>query len=345
MGDERDIGLVDAHAEGDGCDHHHIVLADKAGLVLFAGACIEAGVIRHGVDAVFAQEGGGIFHPLARQAVDDAALPGVLLLDKAQQLLLGLVLFDDVIGQVRPVKAGQEDPRLFQPQVMADLLAGIRVGGGGQGNARHVRKAIGQYAEFPVFRTEVVSPLADAMRFVNGEQADFHRRDPVEKARAEQAFRCDVQQFQRAGTRGARHGACLLGVLGRIEEGRGDAKFGQCGNLVLHQCDQRADDDGQSAAHQRGNLEAQGLAATGRHQHQRMLSFGNVADDVGLRAAEIRVTKYVAQDLAGVGKGGLGRVHRPDCKQKRAPLPCRSMHWDRRCAKLATILSFSSTQS
>jgi hypothetical protein len=32
MGDEADIGLVDPHAEGDGCDHHHIFARDKFGL-------------------------------------------------------------------------------------------------------------------------------------------------------------------------------------------------------------------------------------------------------------------------------------------------------------------------
>ena len=33
MGDEAHVGLVDAHAEGDGRDHHHVLAADERGLV------------------------------------------------------------------------------------------------------------------------------------------------------------------------------------------------------------------------------------------------------------------------------------------------------------------------
>ena len=41
---------------------------------------------------------------------------------------------------------------------------------------------------------------------------------------------------------------------------------GQGIDLILHQCNQRRDDDGTARAEQGGNLVAQALAAAGRHQ-------------------------------------------------------------------------------
>ena len=55
MGDEAHVGLVDAHAEGDGGDHHHAVLAQEAALVGRAHLRVEAGVVGQGIEAVFDQ--------------------------------------------------------------------------------------------------------------------------------------------------------------------------------------------------------------------------------------------------------------------------------------------------
>jgi hypothetical protein len=51
----------------------------------------------------------------------------------------------------------------------------------------------------------------------------------------------------------ARSSASLRERLGRIEESRAHADFGQRIHLVLHQRDQRRDDDADAVAQQRGN--------------------------------------------------------------------------------------------
>ena len=43
--DEAHVGLVDAHAEGDGRDHHHTVLAEEDILVVAAHRLVEAGMV------------------------------------------------------------------------------------------------------------------------------------------------------------------------------------------------------------------------------------------------------------------------------------------------------------
>ncbi len=53
-------------------------------------------------------------------------------------------------------------------QPLDDLLARRRVRGGGQGNARDVREALGKHGQADVFRTKVVPPLRHAVRLVYG---------------------------------------------------------------------------------------------------------------------------------------------------------------------------------
>lgn len=108
MGDEADVGLVDAHAEGDGGDDDQAVLAQEPGLVGGAGPRVEPRVVRDGLDPVVAEEVGGALDRVAREAVDDARVARVLLLEEGEELLLRVVLGDDPVLDVGPVEAGDE---------------------------------------------------------------------------------------------------------------------------------------------------------------------------------------------------------------------------------------------
>ena len=55
-------------------------------------------------------------------------------------------------------------------------------------------------------------------------------------------------------------------------------------HLVLHQRDERRDDDRQPRSRQRGQLEAERLAAAGRQQREDILARQRVADDLLLQA-------------------------------------------------------------
>ena len=70
--DPAHIGLVDAHAKGDGGDDHLRVIANERFLVVATRRCIETGVIRQCADAIALQSLGELIDALAREAVDDA---------------------------------------------------------------------------------------------------------------------------------------------------------------------------------------------------------------------------------------------------------------------------------
>ncbi len=92
VGDEADVGLVDAHAEGDGGDDDQAVLAQEPGLVGGAGPRVEPRVVRDGLDPVVAEEVGGALDRVAREAVDDARVARVLSLRKVRSCFFGSFL-------------------------------------------------------------------------------------------------------------------------------------------------------------------------------------------------------------------------------------------------------------
>ena len=118
---EAHVGLVDAHAERDGGDHHDAVLAEEPGLVRGAYRRVETRVIRQRIDALGPEEVGGLLDGLAAERIDDARRPRGLRADERQQLPPRVDLRLDAVLDVRPVEARDEVLRLGQPQSLGDL--------------------------------------------------------------------------------------------------------------------------------------------------------------------------------------------------------------------------------
>ena len=72
-------------------------------------------------------------------------------------------------------------------------------------------------------------------------------------------------------------------------------------DLVVHQRNQRRDDDGDAVAcvlpGDGGYLVAKRLAAAGWHQHQRIAAVHHMVNDGRLRAAKVGIAKDFAQDV------------------------------------------------
>ena len=192
--------------------------------------------------------------------------------------------------------------RVFQRQALDDLAPRGRIRGRGQRDARHVRPALVQQRELAVFRAEVVAPLRDAVRLVDGEQGDARALQQRQEARRQQALRRDVEQVELAvGEQRARPPARVAGIERGVEERRAHAELPQRLDLVLHQRDQRRDDDRRALAQQRGQLVAQRLAAAGGHEHQRIAAVG----DVRRRSRPARRGRRRNRKRGGGGRGRL----------------------------------------
>lgn len=329
MADIAHIGLVDAHAEGDGSHHHHAVLAQEAVLVGLAAGRLHAGMIGQRGMAHGREVGGKLFGAFARGAVDDAVLAAAGG-DEVADLLAGAGLGHHRQMQVGTVEAAQEQPRRRLPEQPGDDVgAGGRVGGGGQRDGWRCTEFAPHLAQRQVFRAEVMAPLRHAMGLVDGQQADTvffqHRHGAV----AHQPLRRHIQQPQRTVAQApVDAGAVLLRHRG-VERRGIDAVALQGPHLVAHQRDQRRDDDGQPAGQDRRQLVAQRLAAAGRHHRQHIGTAEQRLHDLRLPGAETLETENRMQGgfcrwKCGSRWGnGLFRCH---TDRKAAPI-CRVPLW------------------
>ena len=166
--------------------------------------------------------------------------------DELQQLPRGVFFLDDGVADVGPVKAADELARALQLQPLDDVGARECIGRGGEGDEWYAGPVLVQQGERAVFRAEVMASLVDAMRFVNGEQAELvaraQRIQQLQKARRGHALRRGVKQGQLACQQLALHSLRFLPVLRGVEKAGGHTRFTQRVHLVLHEGNQRRDD-------------------------------------------------------------------------------------------------------
>ena len=101
------------------------------------------------------------------------------------------------VEDIGAIERADELPRAVQRQSLDDLAPGWRIGGGGQGDPRHLRPALVEQGELAILGSKIVAPLRHAVRFVDGEQGDPDAFQQGEETRCQQAFRSDVEQVQR----------------------------------------------------------------------------------------------------------------------------------------------------
>ena len=332
MGDEAHVRLVDAHAEGDRRHHHPVVGGDETGLPRrplprlqsrMVGERRDAGPVqflRHPVDAT------------ARHAIDDAGLappPG----EEGQQLAHALPARPDRVADVRPVEAGDEALRLLQPELAQDVGAGRLVGSCGERDPGHGREPLGQHRKLAVVRAEIVAPLADAMRLVDGEQRERRPLQQVQEARRGETLRRDIDEVEPALAHRPLDARPLAAVERRVEGRRLHPVLDERGHLVLHQRDQRRDDDRHPLPDQRRHLVAERLAGTRRHQHQRVFAPDYRVDGSALVAAERLVAEDPPEDLQRVR-------HLPPVFRRRQPC---SAFWNSAAVRPLASAAFSSS--
>ena len=92
-----------------------------------------------------------------------------------------------------------------------------------------------------------MAPLADAVRFVDGDIGDAARADERSEpvgGFADGPFGRDIQQPAGAGPQQVERRAALLGGLPAVEARGGHALGDEAIDLILHQGDERGDDKG-----------------------------------------------------------------------------------------------------
>ena len=172
MGDEAHVRLVDAHAEGDGRDHHHLLARRRRRPGCARGPAARARHDRAAPAARPAELLGELLGLVAAGRIDDARPR--LLGEQRLELRGDAVARADMVADVGPVEAGDDQPVLRDAELDEDVGAGARVGGRGQRQPRHVGEGVEQGQEQPVIGPEIMAPFGDAMRLVDRDQRQRH---------------------------------------------------------------------------------------------------------------------------------------------------------------------------
>ncbi len=307
MGDEAHIGLVDPHPERHRRDDDHVLARHELRLVAAPHVRIEPGMIgEHRAAGLRRQLLRELLHALAGLGIDNAGAG--IFGDDVDDLPRRVFARHDMVADVRPVKAGDDQPVLRNPQLFQNIGAGMRVGRGGKRQARHLRKAIEQRTEQPVIGAEIMPPFRNAMRLVDCEQAERRLRQQVAEALARGTFGRDVEQVELAGAEALdRLGAIVVDAGQRC---RANAHRLGGAQLVVHQRDQRADDDAGPLQHHRGQLVGERLARAGGHHRQRALPRHHAVDHRGLHAAKGVIAENPAEMFNGIGTHGCHQTAR-----------------------------------
>ena len=175
MNDPANVRLVDTHPEGNGGAYHLHAVVDEILLCLVASRCTQSGVIDGRFYSMTEEHFGYFLRLVTAHAIDDATFIGALE-DKFEYrpcLFLLLVSSAYIETQVGTVEGRNEGLRVFQGQLCHDVLTGNLVRRGGQCHDRCLWKTFADSLQLGIFRSEVVSPLRDAVCLVDGEKGNL----------------------------------------------------------------------------------------------------------------------------------------------------------------------------
>src|SRR5438067_707422 len=108
-----------------------------------------------------------------------------------------LVLRLEAKVQIRPVEAVRDGPRWFREELRDDVAPGGRVGGGGERDHLQPAERLAQAGERPVFGPEIMTPLRDAMRLVDGQPLDAGRLETFDEGRVGEPLGRNVEEAER----------------------------------------------------------------------------------------------------------------------------------------------------
>ena len=170
------------------------------------------------------------------------------------------------VGQIRTEETHTDDILFPETEILLDVLRYLRGSCGRKGQ----NGTAGLYVSYPgylqVRRTEVITPLADAMCLVNGYEADVHVSQLLEEQFGTKPLGRHIQEL--IGIEYAvlqNHKGLLVRETG-MDTGRFYAPAVQCLYLILHQGYKRGYHQTCSGLGKSGNLEGNTLTATCGHQ-------------------------------------------------------------------------------
>ena len=304
MDHERDVRLVDPHAEGVGRDHHRNAVENEILLIFPSDFGVEPGVVFRRRDPRFEEFFLDLLDGFARRAVDDAVFT-LFSADDREQFLKTVFRSVNLEAQVRTIKSRRDPQRRTQTERILNIV--LDLGGGGRGERRDhgaIAERVDEFGDFQVTRAKILPPLGDAMRLVDGEQIHLDRPTGVEKCGGNQPLRRDVDDLIQPPFEVLDRLVVLRRRQRTVQIRRADAVLRQGVDLILHQGDQGRHDQSDPSEQERRHLIAKRFPRPGRHHAEDVPPRQNGVDRLLLPAAEGRVAEILFQNGQFVGHRG-----------------------------------------
>ena len=220
------------------------------------------------------------------------------------------------------------------PERLGDRRCVRRRRRGGHAQHRRPVELVERAPDEEVVGPEVVPPHRDAVHLVDHHEPHADRPERPDERLLPQALGRGVEKARVAGGNRREARRRLFGVERRVDERRRGADLrGQLVDLVLHQRDQRREDERRGRPQHRGELVRQRLAGAGRHDRERVDALERGTDDRLLSGPEAVEAEELPERGAEIGHpnectGGVGenlcRLRAGSGDAKRAPTRSRA---------------------
>ena len=313
VGDKAHVGAVDSHAEGVRRHDHVVAAVEKDILRPFPVLVLHPAVVGDEFHAHAGKGGADFLDLFPRRAIDDA---GAVRLDEVLEPRVFLAVafaMSHSQAEVRSLEAADRDVGIAQLQHLENVIAHLGRGGGGEGGGLGMIEHLEGLGEAQVVRPEIVTPLAETVRLIDRDEGDGHALERANEGAAAESLRRDVDELEFPRAHLAEPLGLLGGREGAVDHRRGHAFADEPIDLVFHQGDEWADDEGDALHHHRGQLITERLPAACRHHREGVPSGEEGGDDGLLPGEEFTKTKMplqrrdgIAEELLVGGEGGHG---------------------------------------
>ena len=256
MNHEAHIRLIDAHAESVGRNHDRLAVIEEIILIVPALRIAQTGMVARRSIPVCAKQAAHFLHVFPRRAIDNAAaIPH--LRQKIEQLTVLLVRRAHLKAKIGPIKARRHAEWILKIQQFDDV--GLHLFGRCRGKRAHdgaLGQRLDERPDAQIARTKILPPLGDAVRLVHRQQRNLGFPAKLPELIGFQSFRSNVDDFIHPAAR-IFNGVRILPRRQRgIEISRAHSGLVQRCHLILHQRDQRRNDQRNAGQQQCGNLKA-----------------------------------------------------------------------------------------
>ena len=122
----------------------------------------------------------------------------MIVAQKRQKLMLGLILVDKLVGNIGPVETGDEHSGLFKLEPFGDIVPRGSVGGCRKRHPGYGRESLMKDRQAAILGAKIMTPLRHAMRLIDREQGDLQAVQEIKKMRHDKPFRRDIKHVKRA---------------------------------------------------------------------------------------------------------------------------------------------------